>query len=111
MANFEHEMDEQSGTMTLRLHRDFAHGDWTDILAFYSERADKIRHWVIDLCPVKFLNSSSIGTMVGLNTSVRAYGSTLKVLMAENSRVTHSILSSKINLILEMEVVAAQGDQ
>lgn len=104
MAKFEHEWDEDSQTMRLRLQRDFEHPDWEAVLALYRKHAEQVRHWVIDLCPLKFITSSSIGTLVGLNTSIRAYGSTLKVYLAENSRATHAILTSKVNLIIDMEV-------
>lgn len=98
--------DEESGLMRVKLSREFEHTDWKPLIDLYKEKVESgVKNWELDLSELEFINSSSIGTLVALNTSMRAYEANMRILLKKDSNVAMQIRFAKIDRVLSLRYV------
>ena len=96
--------------MTIRLHADFADGDWSRLFDFFKkEMAKGCQNWELDLTEVQFFSSHSIGMVVVMNTSIMAVKGTMSILVVEHSHIFNQFRFSRIDQILNCVYYEAPG--
>ena len=110
MEKFTHYYMEHSKQMRITLLPDFMQEDWPSVVSFYKPKIEEgILNWELDLTRLSFISSISIGQLVVLNTSVRAYSGKFTLILSNESPVTNQIRFARLNEIISCNFVEQES--
>ena len=103
MEKYTHHKNDDKNLMRVRLRRYFTQDDWPTLVEFYKKHIeDGVLAWELDITALEFISSISIGQLVVINTSIRAYTGCLALILLEESPVTNQIRFAKLDKIIDM---------
>lgn len=74
----------------------------------YSAIKNEEVHFILDMCEVKWMNSSGLGMIMGALTTLRSSGGDLK-LACVSDRVRRPIIVTKLDSVLKMYLTADEA--
>lgn len=105
MKRFKQRHNKKAKAATLTLDEKFTHDDWPELIAYYKDNIAKgTKDWTVDLRNLAHVSSSSIGTLMAINTSIRGYKGNFKIIVGNDSAVADQIRFSKLDRVVKMEV-------